>query len=71
MGQLFMVLEGEADAEFESEPKRRIRQGDAMCIGAGIDNRHNISRVTAGYSVIELCVPARYDTIPVDAPGQV
>jgi hypothetical protein len=64
MGQLFYVLRGWADLAVESQPGLRMSTGDAMCISPRM--RHNVPAFSADYLVLEMCIPADYDT--VDAP---
>ena len=39
-----------------------------MCIGFGETMRHNVAPVSGDYAVLEMCVPAIYDTIAVPPP---
>jgi hypothetical protein len=39
-----------------------------MCVGYGKGMRHNVAPFSGDYAVLEMCVPAVYETIPVDAP---
>ena len=39
-----------------------------MCVGRGPHMRHNVTNFSGDYAVLEMCVPAEYDTIAVDAP---
>lgn len=66
MSQLFVVLTGWADLQVEGRGERRMYAGDAMCLRAGM--RHNVPAFSADYTVLEMCVPADYDTTAVDAP---
>lgn len=65
MGQLFYVLRGWADLAVERQPSLRMLAGDAMCISPSM--KHNVPGFTQDYLVLEMCIPADYDT--VDAPG--
>jgi quercetin dioxygenase-like cupin family protein len=67
MGQLFYVLRGWADLAVESQPAVRMSAGDAMCISQRMS--HNVPAFSADYLVLEMCIPADYDT--VDTPGPV
>jgi mannose-6-phosphate isomerase-like protein (cupin superfamily) len=67
MGQLFYVLRGWADLTVESQPGVRMSTGDAMCISSRM--KHNVPAFSADYLVLEMCIPADYDT--VDAPTAV
>ncbi|NMG41706.1 cupin domain-containing protein [Chelativorans sp. ZYF759] len=66
MGQLFYVLTGNGEISAVTRDIIPIGAGDAMCIGAGM--LHNVSSFSSDYSVIELCLPADYDTIPASPP---
>lgn len=61
MCQLFYVFRGWADLEAEGEPTVRMQGGDAMCISAG--TRHNVPAFSADYAILEVCIPADYDTV--------
>ncbi|MGE0734489.1 MAG: cupin domain-containing protein [Alphaproteobacteria bacterium] len=67
MSQLFVVLTGWADLQVEGKGERRMQAGDAMCLRAGM--RHNVPAFSADYTVLEMCVPADYDTTATDAPA--
>jgi len=45
-----------------------ISSGDSMCIGSGPTQRHNVAPFSGDYAVLEMCVPAEYETIG-SAPG--
>ncbi|MCW5771280.1 MAG: cupin domain-containing protein [Rhodospirillaceae bacterium] len=66
MSQLFVVLTGWADVAVEGRGMRRLGPGDAMCLQAGM--RHDVPAYSADYTVLEMCVPADYDTAATDAP---
>ena len=68
MAQWFMVLRGTADIRVETKPRQTLRVWDTMCIGSGPDMRHTVGPFSSDYVVIEICVPAEYDTIAVEAP---
>lgn len=68
MAQWFMVIGGEADIRVEAMPRRTMRYLDTMCIGSGSRMRHNVGPFSDDYAVLEMCVPAAYETIAVDAP---
>src|SRR5690606_10980794 len=61
MGQLFYVLEGWADLEVERLPSVRMSAGDAMCIAPRM--KHDVPRFSNDYAVLEMCIPADYDTV--------
>ena len=66
MSQFFIVLDGEAVLEVDGHGVRRMGKGDAMTLSAGL--RHNVSAYSVGYNVIEICLPADYDTTGRPAP---
>jgi len=66
MSQLFVVLTGWAVLQVEGKGERRMHAGDAMCLRAGM--RHNVPAFSADYTVLEMCVPADYDTTATDPP---
>jgi quercetin dioxygenase-like cupin family protein len=68
MAQWFMVVGGHADIRVEDDPRKHLERIDCFCIGSGPNMRHNVDQVDGEYKVLEMCVPAEYDTIPVDAP---
>jgi quercetin dioxygenase-like cupin family protein len=68
MAQWFMILDGFSDIRVEDRPRQRLRAGDTMCIGAGPEMRHNVAPYSGDYAVLEMCVPAEYETIAVEAP---
>jgi mannose-6-phosphate isomerase-like protein (cupin superfamily) len=61
MGQLFYVLEGWAELEVERLPSVRMSAGDAMCISPRL--KHDVSMFSNDYAVLEMCIPADYDTV--------
>lgn len=69
MAQWFMVIGGSANIAVGERPLQPLVWGDAMCIGRGEHMRHNVSDFSADYLVLEMCVPASYDTIAVEAPA--
>lgn len=66
MSQLFVVLAGWAKIAVEGRGERVMRRGDAMCLRAGM--RHDVPAYSADYTVLEMCVPADYDTTATAAP---
>ena len=68
MAQWFMILGGESDIRVEDGPRITLRVGDTMCIGSGTGQRHNVAPFSGDYAVLEVCVPAVYETIAVEAP---
>ncbi|HEX3804338.1 MAG TPA: cupin domain-containing protein [Solirubrobacteraceae bacterium] len=68
MAQWFYILEGKADLRVENGTRRHLVPGDAVCIGSGPNMRHFVGPISGDYKLVEMCVPANYDTITVDAP---
>jgi quercetin dioxygenase-like cupin family protein len=68
MAQWFMVLTGNSFIRVEDGPLIPINPLDAMCIGSGPEMRHNVAPFSGDYSVLEMCIPAEYDTIAVPVP---
>lgn len=64
MGQLFYILRGWAHLAVSGRPALRMESGDAMCIAPRM--AHDVPAFSEDYFLIEMCVPADYDT--VDAP---
>lgn len=64
MGQLFYVLRGWADLLIEARPSVRMNVGDAMCLAARM--KHDVPDYSQDYLVLEMCIPADYDTIDAD-----
>lgn len=61
MGQLFYVLRGWADLAVDGRPWVRMGAGDAMCVAPRM--AHNVPAFSADYLVLEMCIPADYDTV--------
>ena len=51
----------------EGRGERRMHAGDAMCLCAGI--RHDVPAHSHDYVVLEMCVPADYDTTATPPPA--
>ncbi len=68
MAQWFMVLGGTGVFRIEDRPRQRLGWGDSMCVGRGPRMRHNVTDYSEDYLVLEMCVPADYDTIAVSEP---
>ena len=64
MGQIFYILRGWSELVVEDAAAFRMTPGDAMCLAPGM--RHNVPGFSSDYLLLEMCVPADYDTI--DAP---
>ena len=60
MGQLFYVLRGWADLAVERQQWVKMVEGDAMCIAKNM--KHNVPAFSEDYLVLEMCIPADYDT---------
>ena len=69
MSQLFVVLEGWAHLAVEGQGARTMNAGDAMCLRAGM--RHDVPAYSTNYKVLEMCIPAEYETTATDAPAVV
>lgn len=67
MSQLFVVLQGWAKVAVEGRSERTMNAGDAMCLRAGM--RHDVPAYSADYKVLEMCIPADYDTTATEAPA--
>jgi quercetin dioxygenase-like cupin family protein len=68
MAQWFMIVGGTSDIRVETRPRQTLVSGDTMCIGSGPRMRHNVAPFSGDYAVLEMCVPAEYETIAVDPP---
>jgi quercetin dioxygenase-like cupin family protein len=68
MAQWFMILGGQGHIRVEDGPDIELNRIDAMCIGSGPQMRHNVAPFSGDYAVLEMCVPAAYETIAVDRP---
>jgi len=68
MAQWFMIVGGTSDIRVEDKPRQTLIVGDTMCIGAGPRMRHNVAPFSGDYAVLEMCVPAEYETVAVDPP---
>lgn len=68
MCQIFYVLSGWAILQVQGQPDVRMAAGDAMCIAAG--TAHNVPAFSADYSLIEVCIPATYETVETPEPAR-
>jgi hypothetical protein len=68
MAQWFMVIGGSAVICVETRAKQPLGWGDSMCVGRGPNMRHNVTSFSGDYLVLEMCIPAEYDTVGVDEP---
>jgi mannose-6-phosphate isomerase-like protein (cupin superfamily) len=66
MSQWFMVLEGSGAITVQGGGDTTLLAGDAMTLGARI--RHNQTAYSSDYVEIEICIPAKYDTVPDQEP---
>jgi mannose-6-phosphate isomerase-like protein (cupin superfamily) len=66
MGQLFVVISGSGVIKVNTPDAIPIHAGDSMCIGAGM--KHDVTSFSDDYAVIEMCLPADYDTKDASAP---
>jgi quercetin dioxygenase-like cupin family protein len=68
MAQWFMILAGSSYIRVEDGPLTKLQTLDAMCIGSGPSMRHNVAPFTGDYAVLEMCIPAVYETTAVEPP---
>jgi quercetin dioxygenase-like cupin family protein len=68
MAQWFMILGGSSHIRVEDGPNVLLEPLDTMCIGAGPRMRHNVAPYSGDYAVLEMCVPAEYETVTVAPP---
>ncbi len=68
MAQWFMIIGGDSWIRVEDRPAEHIEYLDTMCIGSGPNMRHNVAPFSGDYAVLEMCVPALYDTHAVEPP---
>lgn len=67
MQQLFWVFDGSAGFTVDGHKEvQRVVAGDGVCISAG--TIHNVPDIEADYKLIEVCIPADYDTFDAPAP---
>ena len=69
MAQWFMIVGGTSDIRVEGKPRQELAVGDTMCIGSGPGMRHNVAPFSGDYAVLEMCVPADYETVAVGPPA--
>jgi hypothetical protein len=60
--------QGESWIRVENNKTEHITFGDSMCIGTGQQMRHNVAPFSGDCAVLEMCVPAEYETTSVPAP---
>jgi len=68
MAQWFMIVGGDSWIRVEDRPAEHLVVGDTMCIGSGPNMRHNVAPFSGDYAVLEMCVPAEYETNAVPPP---
>jgi quercetin dioxygenase-like cupin family protein len=68
MAQWFMIVGGDSWIRVEDRPAEHLEVGDTMCIGSGQNMRHNVAPFSGDYAVLEMCVPAQYETVAVPPP---
>jgi quercetin dioxygenase-like cupin family protein len=67
MSQIFIVLSGSAKVAVADQTTTEMHHGDAMTIAAGM--RHNVLEFSRDYEILEICIPALYETVATDAPN--
>jgi quercetin dioxygenase-like cupin family protein len=68
MAQWFLIVGGTSNIGVEDHALQPLQVGDAMCVGFGPQMRHNVAPFSGDYAVLEMCVPAQYETIATDPP---
>ena len=66
--QFVYVLKGWSRVEVEGQGEFTIRAGDAMTLPHKL--KHDVTGFSADFTVLELNIPADYDTIACDPPGR-
>jgi len=64
MSQWFWVLRGNGIIRVEGKGDLDIKAGDCMCLGVGM--KHDVSEFSDDYMVLEMCLPAEYETEAVE-----
>ncbi len=67
ISQLIFLLDGWVDLGIEGRAPFRMQAGDTMCMAS--DTGHTVSAFSADYAVIEVCIPAHYDTVDIALPN--
>ena len=67
MDQFFTVLTGTSRDNIDTAPFLSLKPGDGVTIPAGL--AHDFGWYTDDYSVVEVCIPAEYDTRPREKPA--
>lgn len=65
MSQWFMIVGGSSTIYVE-ETKQDLTVLDSMCLGQGM--RHDVAPYSEDYAVLEMCIPAEYETMSVPPP---
>ena len=65
--QFIYALKGWVDLVFEDGRQIRLQQGDSMMIPGGM--RHNEIGTADELEILEVSVPAKFGTVPCDAPA--
>ncbi|MBN8867378.1 MAG: cupin domain-containing protein [Solirubrobacterales bacterium] len=68
MAQWFLILSGDSHIRVEDGPNTPLLPGDTMCVGYGPGQRHNVAPFSGDYAVLEMCVPAIYETTATEPP---
>lgn len=66
--QFIYVLKGWSRVEVEGEGEFTVRAGDAMTLPSRL--KHDVTGFSADFTVLELNIPADYDTIACDPPAR-
>ena len=66
MGQFAMAVAGWATVAFPGQSPLHYVPGDGLCICAGL--QHDVPDFSSDYAVLEMCVPADYDTFATRPP---
>jgi quercetin dioxygenase-like cupin family protein len=67
--QFIFVLKGWSRVEVEGQGEFTVRAGDAMTLPYKL--KHDVTGFSADFTVLELNIPADYDTIACDPPGRI
>lgn len=66
MSQWVYVLRGVGAVSVAGHGEIPLAPGDCMCLGVG--TKHDVSEFSDDYTVLEMCVPAEYETASFDGP---
>lgn len=67
--QFIYMLDGWVDLEFADGRKVRLGKGDSMMIPGGLI--HNETATSDSMDILEISVPSKFGTVPVDKPAGV